>query len=309
MAFLKRHRFAIAFALLAVATAVGLYSLFSADWRGALRFWSGRGWVLGRVLGLHTLNVMTDGLLWLWLLSGFGIRPGLRRGAVIFLAGFAGLLLPAQLGRLVRSEELARLGHGRFADAAKAEVVMLALIAMTAFALLAGVLAGLWRIWAAVPAALGVTAGLLCCAALGMRMVPRMTHLLPVGYFLRLSTVAATGLAAVGWIISGFGLFLILQEIVPGIALWQAMIVSPSGMLLGSASGMPGGLGVVEGYLGAAFHAMHVPGEHLALAVGAFRLITFWLWIPVGWVALTGLGRLPDAPQASDDVTVNEDVR
>ena len=73
MAFLKRHRFAIAFALLAVATVFGLYGLFSADWRGALRFWSGRGWVLGGVLGLHTVNTAMDGLLWLWLLAGFGI--------------------------------------------------------------------------------------------------------------------------------------------------------------------------------------------------------------------------------------------
>jgi uncharacterized membrane protein YbhN (UPF0104 family) len=309
MAFLKRHRFAIAFALLAVATVFGLYSLFSADWRGALRFWSGRGWVLGGVLGLHTVNTVSDGLLWIWLLSGFGIRPGLRRGAAIFLAGFAGLLLPAQLGRLVRSEELARLGHGRFADAAKAEVLMLALIAMTAFAVLAGVLAGLWRIWAAAPAALGVTAGFLCCAALGMRLVPRLTHFLPAGYFLRPSTMGAAGLAGFGWIISGAGLFLILHEIVPSVAPWQALAVSPSSMLLGAASGMPGGLGVVEGYLGAAFHSMRVPAEHLALAVGAFRLITFWLWIPVGWVALTALGRLPDAGEASDDMTVNENVR
>ena len=79
--------------------------------------------------------------------------------------------------------------------------------------------------------------------------------------------------------------------------------------LLGAASGMPCGLGVVEGYLGATFHSVHVPGEHLTLAVGAFRLITFWLWIPVGWVALTWLGRLPDAGEASGGMPTNEHVR
>lgn len=309
MAFLKRHRFAIAFALLAVATAFGLYNLFSADWRGALRFWSGRGWALGGALVLQTVDVALDGLLWMWLLSGFGIRPGLRRGTVIFLAGFAGLLLPAQLGRLVRSEEIARLGHGRFADAAKAEVVLVAASGVAAFALMAGVFAGLWRVWAAAPAAVGVIVGFLCCATMGLRVVPRLSHLLPRNYFLRPSTVAVACLAVVGWVINGVCLFLILRGSVPDLAIWQTLLVAPSNMLLGAASGMPGGLGVVESYLGTVFHSMHVPGAHLALAVGSFRLITFWLWIPVGWVALTGLGRLADAGEASGDMPTNDHVR
>ena len=309
MAFLKRHRFAIAFALLAVATAAGLHSLFSADWRSALRFWSGRGWVLGGVLGLHTANVAIDGLLWLWLLAGLGIRPGLRRGAVIFLTGFAGLLIPVQLGRFVRSEELARLGHGRFADAVKAEVVLLALMTVTAFALLAAVFAGLWQIWAAVPAALALIAGFLCCATLGLRIVPRLSSLFPANYFLRPSTIAIACLSMTGWMLSGIGLFLMLNESASNLALWQTMVVGPVGMLVGSASGMPGGLGVVEGYLGAAFHTMQVPAEHLALAVAAFRLITFWLWIPVGWAALTWLGRLPDAGEVTHDMPTNENGR
>ena len=309
MAFLKRHRFAIAFALLALATAFGLYNLFSADWRGALRFWSGRGGALGGALALQIIDVALDGVLWMWLLSAFGIHPGARRGAVVFLAGFAGLLLPAQLGRLVRSEELARLGHGRFADAAKAEVVLVALSAVAAFALLAAVLAGLWRVWAAVPAAAAVIGGFLLCASVGLRVVPRLAHLFPPHYFLRPSTVAVACLAMVGWVINGLSLYLILHGSVSDLALWQTLLVAPSNMLLGAASGLPGGLGVVESYLGTVFHSMRVPGEHLALAVGSFRLITFWIWIPAGWAALTWLGRLAGPEEASGGMPTNEHVR
>jgi hypothetical protein len=37
---------------------------------------------------------------------------------------------------------------------------------------------------------------------------------------------------------------------------------------------------------------MHIPSEHLVLAVGAFRLITFWIWIPIGWLALGAVRRM-----------------
>jgi hypothetical protein len=34
-----------------------------------------------------------------------------------------------------------------------------------------------------------------------------------------------------------------------------------------------------------------IPAEHLALIVGAFRVLTFWIWIPVGWLALAMIRR------------------
>ena len=51
-------------------------------------------------------------------------------------------------------------------------------------------------------------------------------------------------------------------------------------------SGSPGGVGVVDGVLGASLHWMEVPAEHMALVVLGFRLASFWLWIPIGWIAL-----------------------
>jgi uncharacterized membrane protein YbhN (UPF0104 family) len=66
--------------------------------------------------------------------------------------------------------------------------------------------------------------------------------------------------------------------------------------VLGASSGAPGGVGVTDGLLGASLRWMDVPLEHLALVVLGFRLATFWIWIPLGWVALGVLRRAPGAP-------------
>jgi uncharacterized membrane protein YbhN (UPF0104 family) len=34
-----------------------------------------------------------------------------------------------------------------------------------------------------------------------------------------------------------------------------------------------------------------VPQEHLAMGVAAFRIVTFWLLLPVGWIALAYVQR------------------
>jgi uncharacterized membrane protein YbhN (UPF0104 family) len=54
---------------------------------------------------------------------------------------------------------------------------------------------------------------------------------------------------------------------------------------------LPGGIGVTEGILGASLRFRSVPVEHLAIVVAAFRLFTFWIWIPIGWLALFALKR------------------
>ena len=45
-------------------------------------------------------------------------------------------------------------------------------------------------------------------------------------------------------------------------------------------------VGATEGILGAFLSFSKVPPDHLALVVAAFRVVTFWIWIPLGWLAL-----------------------
>ena len=63
-------------------------------------------------------------------------------------------------------------------------------------------------------------------------------------------------------------------------------VVYLTGSALGSIIPTPGGLGAVEAALTAGLTAAGVPGGVAVSAVLLFRLLTFWLPVPLGWVAL-----------------------
>jgi len=65
---------------------------------------------------------------------------------------------------------------------------------------------------------------------------------------------------------------------------------------------LPGGIGATEGILGASLRLRSVPMEHLAIAIAAFRLITFWIWIPLGWLALAVVNRRISRPVTPESV-------
>ena len=67
-----------------------------------------------------------------------------------------------------------------------------------------------------------------------------------------------------------------------------------TGSALGSIIPTPGGLGAVEAALTAGLTAAGVPGAVAVSAVLLFRLLTFWLPVPVGWAALNFLERQQD---------------
>lgn len=73
--------------------------------------------------------------------------------------------------------------------------------------------------------------------------------------------------------------------------LWDSLFVGPGSAVLGVSTGLPGGIGATEGIIGASLRLRAVPIEHLAIAIAAFRLITYWMWIPIGWAALAVVNR------------------
>ncbi len=54
----------------------------------------------------------------------------------------------------------------------------------------------------------------------------------------------------------------------------------------------PGGLGVVEGSLGALLHAYGVPTEQAIAVVIVYRFISFWALVPIGWSVWVSLDLL-----------------
>ncbi len=71
-------------------------------------------------------------------------------------------------------------------------------------------------------------------------------------------------------------------------------VVYLTGSALGSIIPTPGGLGAVEAALTAGLTTAGVPGAVAVSSVLGFRLLTFWLPVPAGWVALNYLERHHD---------------
>jgi glycosyltransferase 2 family protein len=74
-------------------------------------------------------------------------------------------------------------------------------------------------------------------------------------------------------------------------AILPAAVVYLAGNAVGSAAPTPGGIGGVEAVLAAGLTAIGIPAREAIPAVLLFRVATFWLPIPVGWVAYLVLRR------------------
>jgi glycosyltransferase 2 family protein len=74
-------------------------------------------------------------------------------------------------------------------------------------------------------------------------------------------------------------------------ALLPAAIVYLAGNTVGSFAPTPGGLGAIEAVLAAGLTGIGVPAHEAIPAVLVFRIATFWLPIPAGWMAYTLLQR------------------
>ncbi len=89
----------------------------------------------------------------------------------------------------------------------------------------------------------------------------------------------------------GVALYASVRAVGAEIPIATATLIYVSGNAVGSIVPTPGGLGAVEAALTAGLTAAGVPGGEAFTAVILFRLITFWLPIPVGWVAWNRLQR------------------
>jgi uncharacterized membrane protein YbhN (UPF0104 family) len=79
-----------------------------------------------------------------------------------------------------------------------------------------------------------------------------------------------------------------------GVPIAKIGFVYLTGSVVGSIIPTPGGLGAVEAALTAGLTAAGVPASTALSAVLLFRLLTFWLPVPFGWVALNYLERRND---------------
>lgn len=95
-------------------------------------------------------------------------------------------------------------------------------------------------------------------------------------------TVNAGYIAALAASVAAFG---------GGIAVVTVAVIYLAGGAIGSAAPTPGGLGAVEAAISAGLAAAGMPGASAVSAVLLFRLATFWLPVPFGWLAYTWMQR------------------
>jgi uncharacterized protein (TIRG00374 family) len=129
---------------------------------------------------------------------------------------------------------------------------------------------------------------------LGNTINQLLTHTrlrLPPSFWWNSSTFGIILVNLVGWVAHGLALYVVVQDLPGEIQLWDSLIMGPGSAVLGVATGLPGGIGATEGILGAAMRLKSVPIEYLAVAVAAFRVVTFWMWIPIGWLAISYVQR------------------
>lgn len=61
--------------------------------------------------------------------------------------------------------------------------------------------------------------------------------------------------------------------------------------LAGMISFIPGGLGVTEGSLGLIFNSFSIPLSISLVSILVFRILSFWIWIPIGLISYLTLSR------------------
>jgi len=61
--------------------------------------------------------------------------------------------------------------------------------------------------------------------------------------------------------------------------------------LAGMISFIPGGLGVTEGFMGLLFNSFSIPLSVAVVSILVFRLLSFWIWIPIGLISYVTMAR------------------
>jgi glycosyltransferase 2 family protein len=119
--------------------------------------------------------------------------------------------------------------------------------------------------------------------SIGPRLLDAISHPLQLAL-----SVSASLLLTAAYLVAFFAA---LRAIGAQPAILPAAAVYLAGNAVGSAAPTPGGIGGVEAVLAAGLTAIGIPAHEAIPAVLLFRVATFWLPIPAGWVAYLVLRR------------------
>jgi len=282
----KKHARLIAFVVLIMVTAFGIHRLLAGDYTSALDYWRGKGPSLLAALACSAAAAVFNYLCWMWLSRTFSVRVNDPKGVAVFLSAHAGQLLPVHLGVLLRPDTIVRLGRGVMGDCLRVEAVAFYLDVAAAGVTMAGLLVAMVHPLAGILLAVLVSAVSLLLADRLSSLLSGTRIALPTTFWWSGRVFGMLLLTITGWLLNGLALHVLICDLPGGIRWTESLFISPFSASIGAGTGLPGGIGAIEGMLGLSLRTLQIPGSHLALAVGAYRLVTFWVWLPIGWIAL-----------------------
>jgi len=283
---LRKHARLVGFLLLAGVTAYFLYEFAVSDWPHAVATWKGRGWALGLAVPLNFVGIACDYCAWRWCYARFNLHPAGGMSIPLYFSVYAAQLVPMQLGRLIRPDAAVRLELGRLGKAVQAEAVLFYLDVTALGAAIAGTFCMLLVPWGTPVVVLGAIALALVLAHGVAERVAGTRLALPTAFWLRWQNLAIVALRMIDWFILGVILYTLVWNLPGDLDLLRTCFFVLVSSFIGSGTGIPGGLGATEGVLGWLLTLAELPAAHLAIAVGVFRIVTFWLQLPLGWLAL-----------------------
>jgi uncharacterized protein (TIRG00374 family) len=269
------------------------------------------GWdVIALATVFSLVNYVLRIIRWRSYLARLGYPLGFRFAALTFVAGFAYTLSPGKVGEMVRARYYLPLGVplSKTAAAFFAERV-LDLLAMVVLAAL--LFAGSSQYRGAILGAAILVVGALISFALvpWNRVTARLGTASRIPSVLRkaltgiTSALASTkpllhpvplasgfAIAIVAWGLEGVGLN-VLTGIIPGahLDISTAVGIYAVAVLVGGLSFLPGGLGSTEAVMSALLVTHGFPVGDAILLTLACRLVTLWLAVCLGWVAVLAL--------------------
>lgn len=144
-----------------------------------------------------------------------------------------------------------------------------------------------------------ITVALVACALFGLTPRGRRFYHDKIWTFIRSAGIAIaevaksprhltlTGVGALGGpIVQIVALWLCVHALGGELPFAQVGAIYLGGHIVASAAPVPGGLGALEAALIAGLSALGMPVGAAASAVLIYRLLTYWLTIPVGWLSL-----------------------
>ncbi len=277
--------------LLIILTLYGIFTFHNESWDKFLEILYTKKRVFLLVLGLRILDWILDYGVWRFLLSLYRVSVSILNSILIYLTQGAGILVPVQLGRVVRGYVLSKKLGLPLDLSLIVEGYMLLLVfngAFFAFFVFLGIYANMRVIvWMVAFFILSIEWFVLKYGESILRRwfisIPKIKS----GYVTYIILSLVCGL---GWAINGLIFYYLLQNGKVNLSFAETQLILLGSIFISIISGIPGGIGILEMLLGVSLHWLDVDTPEIIVVVGAFRLITIGLWIPIGWVALVLLG-------------------